>query len=454
MKKTFGTYGIRGTVGQQHITPEFFLRLGYAIGARLLDRQPNSPSAEGSVRPTVLIGKDTRISGYMLESSLESGLVAAGVDVMLVGPMPTPAVAFLTRALRLQLSIVITASHNPFSENGLKIFSDEGHKIDQQFESEIEAQLAHPMDCVASDSLGKAYRIGDAAGRYIEFCKRSFPNDLNLRGLKIVVDCAHGAVYHVAPAVFHELGANVISIGVAPDGFNINDGVGSTAPEALRRHVIETRSDIGIGFDGDGDRVVMIGADGHIYDGDMLLYVIAKGQLGTDGADVVVGTIMTNTGVEQALGRIGIKLIRSGVGDRHILEAMNRNNCLLGGEDSGHLICQEHHSTSDGIIAALQVLAVLRRRGLRIAQACADVAEFPKSTFSFPVTEGFDWTVDPVLQEILQQARNKMSQHARVVVRRSGSESVLRVMVEGPSLTEVAEWAQRIGHAFKDRLNQ
>ncbi len=452
MTKYFGDYGIRGTVGQSHITPSFFLRLGFAIGARLISRQPTACRSDGRHRPTVLIGKDTRISGYMLESALESGFAATGVDVMLVGPMPTPAVAFLTRALRLELGIVITASHNRFSENGLKIFSGEGSKLDQGFELEIEAQLAHPMKCVASADLGKAYRIPDAAGRYIEFCKRSFPTNLNLGNLKIVVDCAHGATYHIAPAVLHELGAEVISLGVAPDGFNINDGVGSTSPEALRREVVNTRADIGIGLDGDGDRVVMVGADGHIYDGDMLLYVIAKGRLGVGVADAVVGTINSNRGVEEALRRVSISLIRSDVGDRHILEAMTLNSCQLGGEDSGHIVCREHHSTSDGIIAALQVLSVLQRSGLTIAQACADVTEFPKSTFSFAIAEAFDWTDDPVLQEILQQARNK-SPHVRIVVRRSGSEeSILRVMVEGPGL-EVAEWAQRIGQVFKNRLS-
>lgn len=450
MTKYFGAYGVRGRVGELPITPDFIMRLGYAAGATLVAREHERGSADRNKRPAVLIGKDTRISGYMLESALEAGFSAAGVDVMLAGPIPTPAVAYLTRALRLQAGIVISASHNPYSDNGIKFFSALGTKVDGDFEAEVEARLDEPMGCMESIRLGKAYRINDAAGRYIEFCKNSFPTELDLRGLKIVVDCAHGAAYQVAPAVFHELGADVVPIGIAPNGLNINDGVGSTSPEILCRTVLETRADLGLALDGDGDRVVMADAAGRIYDGDLLLYVIAQERLVTGKLEGVVGTVVTNTGVELALERLGVGFARAGVGDRHVLETMIERNWLLGGEDTGHIICRDLHTTSDGIIAALQVLSVLRRRSTTLGDACADVELYAQSKFDVPLTEGFDWNSDPLIQTAVRTACGLLGHRGRVLIRASGTEPVLRVLVEGLHIVEVAEWAKRIGAAFRN----
>jgi len=349
-RKYFGTDGIRGHVGGPTINAEFALRLGYAAGRVLAKMQP------GTGRPTVVIGKDTRISGYMLESALEAGLSAAGIDVLLAGPVPTPAVAYLARTLRLSAGIVISASHNPYHDNGIKFFSGNGMKLPDEVEAEIEARLGEPLQCVDSEHLGRARRIDDAAGRYIEFCKSAFPNDLALSGLTIVVDAAHGAAYHIAPHVFRELGAEVIAVGCQPDGFNINEGVGATHPEHLVEQVRKQGADLGVALDGDADRLQMVDADGRLYNGDELLYVIVRDRMLSREVEGVVGTLMTNFGLERRLQELGVPFARANVGDRYVLEMMLQKGWMLGGESSGHLLCLEQHTTGDGIIAALQVL--------------------------------------------------------------------------------------------------
>ena len=355
-RKYFGTDGIRGKVGVSPITPDFVMRLGYAAGKVLAKVDANT-----SNKPTVLIGKDTRVSGYMLEAALEAGFAAAGVDVMLSGPMPTPAVAYLTRALRLSAGVVISASHNPYEDNGIKFFSGQGTKLPDDVELAIEAQLESGMDCVSSDKLGKAHRLRDANGRYIEFCKSTFPNELDLRGLKIVVDCANGAAYDIAPHVFHELGAEVIPIGNHPNGFNINDKVGATAPDALALAVRANHADLGIALDGDADRLMMVDKNGKVYDGDQLLYLMVMDRIAIGPVPGVVGTLMTNMAVELALKELGVDFARAKVGDRYVLEQMRERGWLLGGEGSGHLLCLDKHTTGDGIVSALQVLSALEK---------------------------------------------------------------------------------------------
>ena len=388
-RKYFGTDGVRGLVGQMPITPEFVMRLGYAAGAVLVMDEMQRGNIHEGERPTVLIGKDTRVSGYLLEAALEAGFAAAGVDVMLCGPLPTPAVAYLTRALRLQAGVVISASHNPFHDNGIKFFSGQGAKLPDALESEIEARLDEPMGCMDSARLGRARRITDAQGRYIEFCKSTFPNELDLRGLKIAVDCAHGAGYLVAPAVFHELGAEIVTVGVTPNGLNINDGVGATAGESLRRAVLENHADLGIALDGDADRLLMADAKGKLYDGDQLLYVIARSREFKPG-EGVVGTLMSNLGFEHALGRLGVGFARAKVGDRYVLETMQERGWTLGGENSGHIICLDKHTTGDGIVASLQVLAALRRQGKTLTDACADLVMYPQRLINVRLPQGFD----------------------------------------------------------------
>jgi len=438
-RKYFGTDGVRGRVGQVPITPDFIMRLGYAAGSALVARD-----GQGSERPAVLIGKDTRISGYMLEASLEAGFSAAGVDVMLCGPMPTPAVAYLTRALRLQAGVVISASHNPYDDNGIKFFSAQGTKLPDAVELDIEARLDRPLVCMDSARLGKARRVDDAAGRYIEFCKSTFPNDLDLRGLKLVVDSAHGAAYHVAPSVFHELGAETIGVGDAPNGLNINLDVGATAPQALRRAVMEAHADYGIALDGDGDRLVMVDAAGTLYDGDQLLYVIARHRARSQPVPGVAGTLMSNLGFEHALGRLGIALGRAKVGDRYVLEMMQERGWQLGGENSGHIICLDRHSTGDGIIAALQVLAALRASGETLAQACADLALYPQRLINVKVPAGFNWTADAGICSAVQSAERTLDGSGRVLLRPSGTEPLLRVMVEGRDAAQVLAQAEAI----------
>ena len=443
-RKYFGTDGVRGKVGKAPITPDFVLRLGYAAGKVLAAHQ-----AEGE-RPAVLIGKDTRISGYMCESALEAGFTAAGVDVKLVGPMPTPAVAYLTRALRLAAGVVISASHNPYDDNGIKFFSGDGEKLPDSVEAAIEAQIDRPMVCQTSSKLGKVRRIDDAAGRYIEFCKGTFPTNLNLRGLKIVVDCAHGAGYHVAPPVFHELGAEVVAIGAAPDGFNINDKVGATNPQALQKAVIAEKADLGIALDGDADRLVMVDAAGKAYDGDQLLYVIAR-DVQRRGLlrGGVVGTQMSNLAFEHALGALGIPFERAKVGDRYVIEMMQQRGWRLGGENSGHILCLDQHSTGDGIVAALQVLRALRESRLTLKRACAPVALFPQVMINVPVKSRGDKANDSRVAKVLLQAERDLAEDGRVLLRPSGTEPVIRVMVEAQSRTKAERWAKAIASAVQ-----
>jgi phosphoglucosamine mutase len=426
-RKYFGTDGVRGRVGEAPITPDFMLRLGYAAGLTLVARE-QLPSGE---RPAVLIGKDTRVSGYMLEAALEAGLAAAGVDVMLAGPMPTPAVAYLTRALRLQAGVVISASHNRYDDNGIKFFSAGGTKLPDAVELEIEARLEEPMGCMASKQLGRARRIDDAAGRYIEFCKSTFPNELDLRGMKIAVDCAHGAAYNIAPKVFHELGAEVVTVGVEPNGLNINDKVGATKPESLRRAVLDSGAELGIALDGDADRLVMADASGRLYDGDELLYIIVSALLEHGRVDGVVGTLMTNLAFEQALARLDVPFARAKVGDRYVLEVMHERGWKLGGENSGHIICLDKHTTGDGIVSALQVLAALRLRRVSLAQACEDLVLFPQKLINIKLKPGFDWRTQPAIEQAAREAEQTLADAGRVLLRPSGTEPLLRVMVEG-----------------------
>jgi phosphoglucosamine mutase len=426
-KKYFGTDGVRGRVGEPPITPELILRLGYAAGRVLAAQSADRPGET----PAVLIGKDTRISGYLMEAALESGLSAAGVDVYLSGPLPTPAVAYLTRALRLSAGIVISASHNPFEDNGIKFFSAVGTKLPDAVEQAIESAMDEPVTCVPSKDLGKAFRVGDAGGRYIEFCKSTFPNELDLKGLKIVVDCAHGAAYHVAPPVFHELGAEVVTVGNEPDGLNINAKVGATHPRHLQAAVLEHHADLGIALDGDGDRLVMVDAEGCAYDGDQLLYVIAldywrRGAM----AGGIVGTLMSNLGFEQALSRRGIAFARAPVGDRYVLELMQQQRWILGGENSGHIICLDKHTTGDAIVAALAVMRALREQNTTLAAVTGDAPLFPQRLINVPIRRGFEWGASDAIQRAQREAVAALDGAGRVLLRPSGTESVLRVMVE------------------------
>ena len=426
-RKHFGTDGIRGRVGETPITPEFVLKLGWAAGRTLAA----ADTAKRADRPGVLIGKDTRISGYLLEAALEAGLSAAGVDVYLCGPLPTPGIAYLTRALRLAAGIVISASHNPYDDNGIKFFSAAGTKLPDAIEAAIEAQMDAPLVCAASSALGKAWRVDDASGRYIEFCKGTFPNELDLKGLRIVVDCAHGAGYQVAPKVFHELGADVVAVGDEPNGTNINDRVGATHPRFLVEQVRAHGADFGIALDGDGDRLVMADRDGVVYDGDQLLYVIATDyQRRGVRAEGVVGTLMSNLGFEQALARAGIALARANVGDRHVLEQLRERGWTLGGENSGHLICLDKHTTGDAIVAALAVLRALLEQGKSLAQATAGLTMFPQRLINVPVRRGWDWHANDAVNKAQQHAVHALGDTGRVLLRPSGTEPVLRVMVE------------------------
>lgn len=446
-RKYFGTDGIRGKVGDAPITPDFVMRLGYAAGRVLTGI--DSHLAEGA-HPTVLIGKDTRISGYMLESALQAGLSAAGVDVLLTGPMPTPAVAHLTRALRAQAGIVISASHNPFEDNGIKFFSADGSKLPDAIEHAIEAELDKPMQVMPSAKLGKARRINDAAGRYVEFCKSTFPHMLDLRGLKIVLDCAHGATYHVAPDVFHELGAEVISIGNHPDGVNINDGCGSTHPHALCDKVLRHGADLGIAFDGDGDRVVMIDAAGTLLDGDQLLYIIAahRKRAGMLGGGVV-GTLMSNLGFEHALAKLDIPFARAKVGDRYVLELMNEKGWLLGGENSGHILCLDKHSSGDGIISALQVLHAVRESGKPLHELASGLTLYPQVLVNVVVRQRIDLDGNAEIRQAVMDAESELNGSGRVLLRPSGTEPKVRVMVEGQQREQVENLAQRIADAVR-----
>ncbi|MDO9052240.1 MAG: phosphoglucosamine mutase [Methylotenera sp.] len=441
-KKYFGTDGIRGRVGDTPITPDFMMRLGYAAGRVLTGL--DSHLAKGA-HPAVLIGKDTRISGYMLEAALEAGLSAAGVDVLLTGPMPTPAVAYLTRALRAQAGIVISASHNPFYDNGIKFFSSLGTKLPDEVEHAIEAALDEPMQVMESAKLGKARRIDDAAGRYIEFCKSTFPSQLDLRGLKIVLDCAHGATYHVAPPVFHELGAEVIAIGNKPDGLNINEQVGSTHPQALQKAVVEHQADLGIAFDGDGDRVMMVDAEGNLLDGDQLLYIIAaaRQQSGLLQGGVV-GTLMTNLALEHKLAAMHVPFARAKVGDRYVLELLNQNNWQLGGENSGHILTLDKHSSGDGIIAALQVLHAMILCQKTLGQLSAGLTLYPQVLINVTTQQKIDLNAHCDIQNAVKSAEADLKDTGRVLLRASGTEPKIRVMVEGEDEVQVKALAQKI----------
>jgi phosphoglucosamine mutase len=447
-KQYFGTDGIRGKVGEHPITPDFVMRLGYAAGRVLASADSKTK------RPAVLIGKDTRISGYMFEAALEAGLSAAGVDVLLVGPMPTPAVAYLTRALRAQAGIVISASHNPYYDNGIKFFSAEGAKLPDAIEHAIEAELDKAMQVMDSAKLGKARRIDDAAGRYIEFCKSTFPSNLDLRGLKIVLDCAHGATYHVAPPVFHELGAEIVAIGNKPDGLNINEQVGSTHPQALQKAVVEHQADLGIAFDGDGDRVMMVDAEGNLLDGDQLLYIIAlglyaKGKL----KGGVAGTLMTNLALEHALAKHQIPFARANVGDRYVLELLNEKNWKLGGENSGHILTLDKHTSGDAIIAALQVLHALKQSGKTLTQMCAELVLYPQVLINVtyqPKENQAKLDLNmPQLQNAVKSAEAELKDAGRVLLRASGTEPKIRVMVEGQDAMLVQKLAEEIAEVVK-----
>jgi len=442
-KQYFGTDGIRGEVGQFPIVPEFMTRLGYAAGMVL------TKDAKPGERSKVLIGKDTRISGYLLEAALEAGFAAAGVDVMLCGPMPTPAVAYLTKALRLSAGVVISASHNPYQDNGIKFFSAQGDKLSDDFEFAIEAELKKPMGCVNSQNLGKVFRLDDAAGRYIEFCKSTFPGDLNLKGMKLVVDCANGAAYHIAPYVFHELGAEVISIGVNPDGRNINDGCGATAPAALIAQVKETKADLGIALDGDADRLQMVDETGRLFNGDELLYVLAKDRIG-HGQKLggVAGTLMTNLAIENSIKGLGIEFERANVGDRYVLEMLKQKGWLIGGEGSGHLLCLDHHSTGDGTIAALQVLAAMSQNKKSLAQLLDGVNIFPQVLLNIRYKAGYDWKADQNLAKQIAKVEGDLKGIGRVLIRASGTEPLVRVMVE----TQDAELAMSAAKSIADLI--
>lgn len=445
-RKYFGTDGVRGRVGQSPITPDFVMRLGYAAGKVLLE-QNKMPAGE---RPEVLIGKDTRLSGYMLESALEAGFSAAGVDVCLVGPLPTPAVAYLTRALRLQAGIVISASHNPYYDNGIKFFSAQGTKLPDDVEHAIEAGIDQPMVCVPAADLGRVKRIEDARGRYIEFCKSTFPNDLDLRGLKIVVDCAHGAAYHTAPNVFHELGADIVTIGVQPNGLNINDGFGATAPRALCEAVLAHRADLGVALDGDADRIQMVDAEGNLYDGDQLLYAIVRSRARSAPVKGVAGTLMTNLALEHALGKLGIAFGRAAVGDRYVVEMLNQNGWLFGGENSGHILALDRHTTGDGTVAALQVLAALKEGGGDLKGLLGSLVLYPQKLVNVPITKGFPWKDDPRIGKALAEVETRMAGRGRVLLRASGTEPLLRVMVEGEDAAEVAEAAEQLATVVRN----
>ncbi len=424
-QKYFGTDGVRGKVGGEVINAEFALRLGYAAG-KVFARE----HAARRGKPTVLIGKDTRISGYMLESALEAGFASAGVEVLLAGPLPTPAVAYLTRTWRLVAGIVISASHNPYYDNGIKFFSSQGMKLPDATQQAIEDALDEPLECVSSEHLGRARRIDDAPGRYIEFCKSTFPSDLDLDGLKLVVDAANGAAYHIAPHVFRELGAEVHAIGVSPNGFNINKDVGALHPGSLAAEVRSRGADLGIALDGDADRIQMVDAKGRVYNGDELLFAVIKERMSRGPVDGVVGTLMTNYGFERQIKKLGIGFERAQVGDRYVLEQLQNRGWLYGGESSGHLLCLDCHTTGDGIIAALQVLAALKRSGETLSQWVSELRMYPQKMINAPLKPGTDWANHAGLLAAQKKVELLLGDSGRMLIRASGTEPILRLMVE------------------------
>ncbi|HCG96197.1 MAG TPA: phosphoglucosamine mutase [Halieaceae bacterium] len=441
-RKYFGTDGIRGRVGDAPVTPDFMLKLGWATGKVF--------ASEDGTKPTVVIGKDTRVSGYMLESALQAGLVAAGANVKLLGPLPTPGIALLTRTQKADAGIVISASHNPYFDNGIKFFNGQGSKLSDELELQIEAMIDSPMVTVDSEQLGKASRIVDAAGRYVEYCKSTFPDELSLKGIKLVVDCAHGASYHIAPAVFEELGAKTVVIGATPDGYNINDGVGSTEPAALQAKVLEEGADIGIAFDGDGDRLQMVNAKGELLTGDDVLYVLAMHRLANGDSDAgIVGTLMTNMGLELALEAGGLRLARAKVGDRYVKELMVAEGWSLGGESSGHIICGDLSTTGDGVIAALQVLAAVRASGQSLEALTSGFNPLPQVLVNVRITKGFDLTAHPTIAEACRRVESELKGRGRLLLRPSGTEPVIRVMVEGDDTVAIDALADEIANAIR-----
>lgn len=442
VRKYFGTDGVRGKVGGSVINAEFAMRLGYAAGKVLAAKQPTKG------RPAVLIGKDTRISGYMLESAMEAGFSAAGIDVLLAGPIPTPAVAYLTRTFRLVAGVVISASHNPYYDNGIKFFSSLGTKLDDEIELRIEKTLDQPLGCVESSDLGKASRVHDADGRYIEFCKSTFPSDQSLLGMNIVVDAANGAAYHIAPHVFSELGANVHTIACQPDGFNINENVGATSPQSLIDKVKELNADIGIALDGDADRLLMVDKSGRLYNGDELLYAIVCDRMLDKPVHGVVGTLMTNYGLERKLKSMDVGFARADVGDRYVLELLQRKGWLFGGENSGHLLCLDRHTTGDGIIAALQVLAAMNRQRKNLSQLVEDLTMYPQVMVNVPVPEGGNWQTNPKLIAAKRDVSNELGDRGRVLVRASGTEPILRLMVEAENNNLAQQGVYQLQQAF------
>ena len=441
-RKYFGTDGIRGRVGDAPVTPDFMLKLGWATGKVF--------ASEDGTKPTVVIGKDTRVSGYMLESALQAGLVAAGANVKLLGPLPTPGIALLTRTQKADAGIVISASHNPYFDNGIKFFNGQGSKLSDELELQIEAMIDSPMVTVDSEQLGKASRIVDAAGRYVEYCKSTFPDELSLKGMKIVVDCAHGATYHIAPAVFEELGAKTVVIGATPDGYNINDGVGSTEPAALQAKVLEEGADMGIAFDGDGDRLQMVNAKGELLTGDDVLYVLAMHRLANGDSDAgIVGTLMTNMGLELALEAGGLRLARAKVGDRYVKELMVAEGWSLGGESSGHIICGDLSTTGDGVIAALQVLAAVRASGKSLEALASGFNPLPQVLVNVRIKKGFDLSAHPTIAQACRRVESELKGRGRLLLRPSGTEPVIRVMVEGDDTVAIDALADEIANAIR-----
>ena len=442
-KRYFGTDGIRGRVGEYPITAEFMLKLGWAVGRVLQTKGFNK----------IVIGKDTRISGYMFESALEAGLSAAGVNIALLGPMPTPGIAYLTRTLHACAGIVVSASHNPYYDNGIKFFSRDGQKLPDDIEEQIESLLDRPLETVEPDVLGKAERVVDAAGRYIEFCKSTVPAWTSLSSLKIVVDCAHGATYHVAPSVLNEMGATVLPVGIAPNGLNINQDCGSTSPATLCETVKNQGADLGIAFDGDGDRVIMVDHRGEVLDGDELMFIIARDRLRTGSRfDAVVGTLMSNLGLEIGLRVLGLELHRAKVGDRYVMERLLAEKLILGGENSGHIICLDRTSTGDGIISALQVLAAMLQSGKSLHDLKAGMTKYPQILINVSVTGSVDLQRAPI-QDAVKAVESQLGDHGRVLLRPSGTEPVVRVMVEGPDADAVERHARELAGVVRDTLS-
>lgn len=439
-KKYFGTDGIRGEVGKYPITADFIMHLGWAAGQALM-------ASSDSKR--VLIGKDTRVSGYMFESALQAGLIAAGAEVGLMGPMPTPAIAYLTRTFNAAAGIVISASHNAYQDNGIKFFCSGGYKLPDDVELEIEKYLEQPIQTLSSDKLGKAFRIPDAAGRYIEYCKSTVPRNLNFASMRMVIDCAHGATYHIAPKVFRELGAEVITLGTEPDGFNINRDRGSTSPEHLQEKVFEEGADLGIAFDGDGDRLIMVDRHGRLVDGDQLLFLIAKFRQATTGCEGVVGTLMTNLAIEKEFRNLGIDFGRAKVGDRYVMEMMREKNYFLGGESSGHIICSDRTTTGDGVVSALQVLAACKHFGMTLDEALAEIEMYPQVLVNVHTRSKSGLQTHAEVEKAVQAAQEQLADRGRILLRPSGTEPVIRVMVEGQDADLVSALANEVAQVVE-----